>query len=235
MNKVVCLGSIPLLLILVVYSTLAPATASSSLSIFPPDSEPYGLSYDEHAQNSWKWLLSIPASESPMDMKGDKCSVGQTNTNSSVFYLGPGEGKIERTCTVPAGKGLLIPVMEVEQSDKEIPGASVEVLTNAAKKDQDGVNSLYLKVDNEEYTYNDLLKYRIQPTEPFQVIFPDNGIFGVVDGGPSQVVADGWYIISEPLTPGNHTVHFRSSLSCPDVGCIEPAFAMDVKYNIIAK
>jgi hypothetical protein len=222
------------LLVLGLYSTQASVNASNSLSIFPPDSEPYGLTYDEHAQNFWKWLLSIPASESPMDdTKGDKCTVGQANTNSSVFYLGPGEGKMERTCTVPAGKGLVIPVMEVEQSDKEIPGASVEELTNAAKKDQDSVNSLYLK--DEEYTYNDLLKYRIQPTEPFQVIFPDNGIFGVVDGGPSQVVADGWYIISEPLTPGNHTVHFRSSLSCPDVGCIEPAFAMDVKYNIIAK
>jgi hypothetical protein len=236
LNKVVCLGSIPFLLILVIYSTLTPIAASNSLSILPPDSEPYGLTYDEHAQNFWKWLLSIPANESPMDdTKGDKCTVGQTNTNSSIFYLGPGEGKMERTCTVPAGKGLLIPVMEVEQSDKELPGASVEVLTNAAKKDQDSVNSLYLKVDNEEYTYNDLLKYRIQPTEPFEVIFPDNGIFGVADGGPSQVVADGFYILTEPLTAGNHTVHFRSSLNCPDPGCVEPAFAMDVKYNIIAK
>jgi hypothetical protein len=123
----------------------------------------------------------------------------------------------------------------IKISNNKIDKRSVEVLTNAAKKDQDSVNSLYLKIDNEEYTYNDLLKYRIQPTEPFQVIFPDNGIFGVADGGPSQVVADGWYIISEPLKPGNHTVHFRSSLSCPDVGCIEPAFAMDVKFNIIAK
>lgn len=236
MNLAIWFGLIPLLVILVVYSTLASAVASNSVSIFPPDSEPYGLTYDEHAQNFWKWLLSIPASESPMDdTTGDKCTVGQSNTNSSVFYLGPGEGKMERTCTVPAGKGLVIPVMEVEQSDKEIPGASVEELTNAAKKDQDSVNSLYLKIDNEEYTYDDLLKYRIQPTEPFQVIFPDNGIFGVVEGGPSQVVADGWYIVTEPLTPGNHTVHFRSSLSCPDVGCIEPAFAMDVKSNIIAK
>lgn len=236
MNKVVCLSTIPLLLILVVYYALTPAAASSSSNIFPPNSEPYGLTYDEHAQNFWKWLLSIPASESPMDdTKGDKCTAGQSNTNSSVFYLGPGEGKVERTCTIPAGKGLVIPVMEVEQSDKEIPGASVEVLTNAAKKDQDSVNSLYLKIDNEEYTYDDLLKYRIEPTEPFQVIFPDNGIFGVAEGGPSQVVADGWYIITEPLTPGNHTIHFRSSLSCPDVGCIEPAFAMDVKTNIIAK
>ena len=219
-----------------VYYALTPAAASSSSNIFPPDSEPYGLTYDEHAQNFWKWLLSIPSSESPLaDRTGDKCSVGQTNTNSSVFYLSGGEGKVERTCTVPAGKGLVIPVMLVEQSDKEIPGASVEVLTNAAKQDQDGVNSLYLQVDNAEYNYDDLLKYRTQPTEPFQAIFPDNGIFGVTEGGPSQVVADGFYILTEPLAAGNHTVHFRSSLSCPDVGCIEPAFAQDVKYNIIAE
>ena len=225
-----------LLVVIIFYSTLTPAAALlSSLNIFPPDSEPYGLTYDEHAQNFWKWLLSVPASESPMDdTKGDKCTVGQTNTNSSVFYLGPGEGKIERTCTVPAGKGLLIPVMEVEESDKEIPGASVEDLTNAAKKDQD-VNSLYLQIDDEEYKYDDLLKYRTQPTEPFQVVFPDNGVFGVAEGGPSQVVADGFYILTEPLTAGNHTVHYKSSLSCPDVGCVEPAFAQDVKYNIIAK
>jgi hypothetical protein len=221
---------------LVIYSTLTSVAASNSSSIFPPDSKPYGLTYDEHAQNFWKWLLSIPSGESPLgDRTGDKCSVGQTNTNSSVFYLSGGEGKVERTCTVPAGKGLVIPVMLVEQSDKEIPGASVEVLTNAAKQDQDGVNSLYLQVDNAEYNYDDLLKYRTQPTEPFQAIFPDNGIFGVAEGGPSQVVADGFYILTEPLTAGNHTVHFRSSLSCPDVGCVEPAFAQDIRYNIVAK
>lgn len=161
--------------------------------------------------------------------------VGQTNTNSSVFYLSAGAGKMERTCTVPAGKGLLIPVMQVEISDKELPGASVQDLANAAKKDQDGVNSLYLMIDDKEFTYNDLLKYRTHPTEPFQAIFPDNGIFGVTEGGPSQVVADGFYVATEPLTPGNHTVHFKSSLSCPDVGCVEPAFAQDVKYNIIVK
>lgn len=168
------------------------------------------------------------------DTIGEKCAVGQFNTSSSVFYLSPGQGNVERTCIVPAGKALLIPVMTVEISDKEFPGASVEELSNAAKKDQDGVNSMYLKVDDEEHTYEELLKYRIH-TDGFQVVFPDNGIFGVTEGGPSTVVADGFYILSEPLTEGNHTVQFKSSLLCTDVGCAEPAFAQDVKYDIIAE
>jgi len=226
-------------MVIVLFSTaglLVPVKGSSSIGIFPPDSEPYGLSYAEHTQNFWKWLLSVPASDNPIrDTTGDKCTVGQSNTNSSVFYLGEGEGRVERTCTVPAGKGLLIPVMQVEISDKEVPGASVEELSNAAKNDQDSVNSMYLKVDDNEYTYDDLLKYRLPQPTVFQVTFPDNGIFGVMEGGSSTVAADGFYILTEPLTAGNHTVHFRSSLLCTEVGCAEPAFAADVLYNIVAR
>jgi hypothetical protein len=215
---------------------LMPVKGSSSISIFQPDSEPYNLSYAEHAQNYWKWLLSIPASETPInDETGEKCTVAQSNTNSSVFYLVEGEGRVERTCTVPAGKGLLIPIMTVEISDKESPGLAVEELSSSAKKDQDGVNSLYLKVDDNEYTYDDLLEYRLTEPTVFQATFPDNGIFGVIEGGLSNVAADGFYILTEPLTEGNHIVHFKTSLICTEVGCTEPAFAQDVLYNILAK
>ena len=80
------------------------------------DANPYNMTYVEHAQNFWKWLLPIPADQSPMeDPTGEKCTNGQANSNSSVFYLAHNSGgRSERTCEVPAGKGLLIPVMEVE-------------------------------------------------------------------------------------------------------------------------
>ena len=210
---------------------------TNSLNIYPPNSKPYNLTYDSHAKNFWKWLLAVPASENPVnDQTGEKCANGQLNTNSSVFYLSFNNGgKSERTCTVPAGKALLIPVMQVEVSDKELPGASVEELRSTAKKDQDSVNSLYLKIGDKEYSYQDLLKYRTQPTEPFKAIFPDNGIFGIAKGGPSKVVADGFYILTDPLAKGTYPIHFKSSLICPDPDCAEPNFAQDIQYTIIAK
>jgi hypothetical protein len=110
----------------------------------------------------------------------------------------------------------------------------VQELRAAAKKDQDSVNSLYLKVDDTEYRYEDLLKYRTH-TDDFEVVWPDNGIFGVMEGGPSKVVADGFYIVTESMTSGNHTIHFKSSLICPDPDCAEPNFAQNIKYNIVAK
>jgi hypothetical protein len=225
-----------LFMLLLFQVTLSPVLGSNSVNIFPPGSKPYGLTFAEHQKNFWKWVLEIPANESPVnDRTGEKCANGQSNTNSSVFYLSMNNGGIsERTCKVPVGKGLLIPVMQVEWSDKEAPGASVEELHKSAKKDQDSVNSLYLKIGDKEYKYKDLIKYRTQ-TDVFEVVFPDNGIFGVIEGGVSKVIGDGFYIITEPLTKGNYSVHFKSSLICLDPDCAEPNFAQDIKYNIIAK
>jgi hypothetical protein len=225
-----------LFMLLLFSATLSPVFGSNSVNIFPSGSKPYGLTFAEHQKNFWKWILEIPANESPVnDRTGEKCANGQSNTNSSVFYLSMNTGGIsERTCKVPVGKGLLIPVMQVEWSDKEAPGASVEELHKSAKKDQDSVNSLYLKIGDKEYKYKDLIKYRTQ-TDVFDVVFPDNGIFGVIEGGISKVVADGFYIITEPLIKGNYSIHFKSSLICLDPGCAEPNFAQDIKYNIVVQ
>ena len=219
-------------------STLAisPVAASSSVNIYPPESKPYGLTYAEHAENFWKWLLPMPANNSPMeDATGEKCTNGQANSNSSVFYISHNSGgRSERVCEVPAGKGLLIPVMEAEVSEKEAPGSSEEDLRRIVTNDQNSVNSLYLKIDDKEYSYEDLLKYRIH-TGVFDVIFPNNGIYGIMEGGPSKVVADGFYVLTEPLPPGNHTIHFKSSLICADPDCVDPNFVQDVQYKILAK
>jgi hypothetical protein len=222
-------------LILLIFSNILPAFAIS-INIFSPGTNPYGLTFSDHIKNFWKWILQIPAKDNPLDdPTGEKCATGQSNTNSSVFYLAINNGGLsERTCKVPVGKALFIPVMQVEVSDKEIPGASIEQLDADAKKDQDSVNSLYLKLDDKEYKYEDLIKYRTK-TDAFDVIFPNNGIFGIAEGGPSKAVADGFYIITEPLTRGNHTVHFKSSLICADPDCADPNFVQDIKYNIIAE
>jgi hypothetical protein len=225
-----------LFMLLLFSATLSPVLGSNSVNIFPLGSKPYGLTFAEHQKNFWKWVLEIPANQSPVnDPSGEKCVNGQSNSNSSVFYLSFNSGGIaERTCKVPVGKGLFIPIMQVEFSEKEVPNASIEDLRRTVTKDQDSVNSLYLKIGDKEYKYADLLKYRTQ-TDVFEVAFPDNGIFGVIEGGVSKVIGDGFYIITEPLTKGNYSVHFKSSLICLDPDCAEPNFAQDIKYNIIAK
>lgn len=202
-------------------------TADNSVNIIPPGSNPYGLAYEQHVENFWKWLLPLAKDVNPWnDPDGHNCVSGQSGSNSSVFYLsGNGGGVSERTCKVPAGKGLFIPVSPMEISDKEAPNSSVEQLHEIAKKDQDSVTSLYLKIDDKEYSRQDLEGYRTD-TKDFQVVFPKNAIFGASEG-PSKAVADGYYVITEPLGKGNHTIVYKSTLSLP--------FAQDITYNIIAE
>jgi hypothetical protein len=225
-----------ILSILISSVILLPAAGLSSVNVFPPGAKPYSLTYADHIKNFWKWNLKIPAKDNPInDPTGARCATGQENSNSSVFYLAFNNGGItHRTCKVPAGKGLFIPVMQVENSDKEAPGSSVQQLSQSAKADQDSVNSLYLKIGDKEYNFQDLNKYRTH-TDAFDVVFPDNGIFGVLKGGVSKAVADGRYIITEPLAKGTYQVHFKSSLICSDPSCSDPNFAQDITYTIIAE
>ena len=50
-------------------------------------------------------------------------------------------GVSERTCKVPAGKGLFIPVMQVELTEKDVPGATIEDV-------QVVLNPILLKISN---------------------------------------------------------------------------------------
>jgi hypothetical protein len=146
---------------------------------------------------------------------------------------GNGGGKSDRICKVPPGKGLFIPVSPMEISDKEAPNRSIEDLHKIAKKDQDSVTSLYLKIGNKEYSRQDLEKYRTS-TEEFEVTFPKNAIFGATEG-ISKAVADGYYVTTQPLEKGNYTILYKSSLICPEIDCIQPNFAQDIKYNLIVE
>jgi hypothetical protein len=71
-------------------------------------------------------------------------------------------------------------------------------------------------------------------TSAFDVTFPDNAIFGASKGS-SKAVADGYYVITEPLPKGNHTIQYKSSLVCAGTDCAEPNFAQDIKYTVIAQ
>jgi len=234
LNQILYLAITCVLVVSVIPFAISAWAASDSLNIFPPGGNPYGLSYSEHVKNYWKWILAIPANDNPFnDETGEKCATGQSNMSSSVFYLAPnGGGHSERTCKVPVGKGLVIPVMHVEESQFEAPGASPMQLSDLAKNDQDKVNSLYLKIDDKEYKHDNLTKYRTR-TEPLETTWPDRALMGIEKGGNSTVVADGWYIITEPLAKGNHTIYFKSSLP-PDPSGAE-GYATDIKYNIIAE
>lgn len=224
-----------LIFILLGQSHVTPSFSQNgtSVGILSPESKPYGLSYEDHIIEDWKRILAIPADQNPMEDKtGERCTYGQDLKNSSVFHLsGIGGGAAEIVCKIPAGLGLFINIISVEASEAESPNSTVEDLHAIAKNDQDHVTSTYLKINDDEF--NDLKKYRFH-TDVFNVVFPDNAVFGA-NAGPSKAVADGYYVITSPLATGNYSIVTKGSLVCLEPDCLEPAYATEVKYNIIVE
>ena len=110
-------------------------------------------------------MLSILQSQNPMEYKtgetGERCTFGQEKSNSLVFYL-PGStgGPSVLTCKIKAGQGIFIPIITVEASQAEAPKATIEELHKIAKEDQDSVTSLYLKLNDREFSEEELRNFR---------------------------------------------------------------------------
>lgn len=62
--------------------------------------------------------------------------------------------------------------------------------------------------------------------------FPKVGIFGVTEAGPSKAVADSYYLLTEPLSNGNYTIHYKGALGNPLEGT---NFQHDITYRLIVK
>jgi len=87
----------------------APAPAQSFLA--PPETLPGGLSYQQWGAKWWQWVLSIPASINPiLDTTGANCDVDQSGP---VWFLAGGPPIAERNCTVPAGKMIFFPIINL--------------------------------------------------------------------------------------------------------------------------
>jgi hypothetical protein len=71
------------------------------------------LTYGEWNARWWQWFFSVPASKNPgLATNGAvNCSVGQSG---DVWFLAGyflGSGSFTRSCTIPAGKALFIPLI----------------------------------------------------------------------------------------------------------------------------
>ena len=114
-------------------------------NIFPPESKPFGLTYEEHIIKDWKRNLSIPVDKNPLeDKSGERVTYG-VDPNSQLLYLsGNTGGTTERTCRVPSGLGVFISVCDAVYSEAEKPGSSTQDLHTMAKKDQDNATDVSL-------------------------------------------------------------------------------------------
>ena len=201
------------MIILVVYAfsstTVFISADSINPGVFSKDSLPYGIPYDEWLAKWWQWSFSIPAAQHPRDAyTPEKCTLNQ---DGPVWFLADQlGGQEERTCTIPAGKAIFVPLLvgECDYSSPDIK--SDEALRRCAMAgDEYGV--IDATVDGMKL--KSLEQYRTQ-SGFFNITIPENNIYDE-PAGAYRAFADGFFVFLEPLPAGKHDVHLKVSVLNP--------------------
>lgn len=187
------------------------AFADDQPGIIPIQSHPYGQTYGQWAVRWWQWALSIPASSNPVaDTSGEFAGVGQSGP---VWFLaGTFGNSVERTVTIPAGKGIFLPIHNwifgaiAGDCDPSNPGVPCDVptLQAAAAAATESVQSLDVFIDGQPVP--NVRDYRAASPGGFDVTLPEDAVLGLPTGTFGPHVADGYWLMLEPLPPGSHTV-----------------------------
>jgi hypothetical protein len=192
--------------------------------VLPPDAPAYGLTYEAWTARFAQWAHSLPLAIHPAaDPTGALCGLGQAGP---VFFLvqAGGQDAVERTCTVPAGTALLLPLLSASCTTVEPPpfhGRDEAALRACTEAWFATAVELTAVVDGE--TIPDLERYRVQP-DLFAVALPAGNMLGV-EPTVTQGVVEGYWLLLAPLPVGEHELRFGGSLPDSD-------FSTEVTYHL---
>jgi|SRR5215831_1792855 len=192
-----------------------------------PNSVEFGNTYGEWSARWWQWLVSIPAATNPnLDTTGANCAQGQSGP---VWFLaGSFGGAFMRSCTIPAGKDLLVTPLTTlfgelgpKAGDCSPNQCDINVLRERAAENQDDPQLLDVTIDDLQVENID--QYRV-PSPVFDVTFPKDAIFKIPPGTHGPLVSDGYFVLLKPLSPGSHKIHLK--------GIANDGFAVEVTYHL---
>jgi hypothetical protein len=207
--------------------------ALSSARVLPPQSMPYGLSYGDWSVRWWQWAYGLPVAGHPLfDESGADCAAGQSGP---VWFLG-GVFNVSGTatrdeCTVPAGKALFFPIINVEWDNicppVDPPLTEAELAATAASW-MDLATDLVCELDGRPV--QNLSAYRFT-AGPFSVHMPTGNIWDFFGcdapaGTYAPLLPDGIFVMLAPLSAGPHTLHFKGTIGAP------VNFTLEITYHL---
>ena len=242
----VAIGIVVVSAIVIIFarSTSSPQPENTQLAqtgalplVFPTSSMPYGMTYEQWVTKWWQWFLSIPQDQSPAnDPNGIYCAASQNDPNV-WFIAGNFGGHSERTCTIPAGKGLVLEPVGWTCNDKQdlkpsTPTDKNSIEAELRKCTQDPIKQLKLAVVEVNGEKIPNIEDYIVTSPLSSITFPNNALFDA-PAGQALFVSTGPTVITKPLSPGNYTFHTAAQIIDPNNAAYN--FANDVTSHINVK
>ena len=209
--------------------------------VVPPFESVAGRTYGEWGAEWYKWDLGNPTNRaSSIDATGANMPYGQ---HGPVWFLAGSTvgGIVDRHVVVPGDKHVFFPVINIindypcpDASFQPAPGQSLEdFLVEFAKSVVDTTQDFYLEIDGVITT--NAAPYRAR-SSLFEFVSDPSwaGIDACTTNRPnSKGVADGYWVMLQPLSPGQHTLRFRAKDFIPGPGgTLSPFGDQDITYHI---
>ena len=187
--------------------------------VFSPQGAADGNTYGAWSTIWWQHMTALPGNFDPT--KSQNCGFNQSGP---VWYLveSPSGGTQNLSCTVPAGKAIFLPIINVECSTQEQPtfpngfGCTDEDSCRRCATtygDHIRTSSAYLNASIDGVPVTNLTAFRTaSPSYTFTAtnnnlfISPTQG-----NGGKGTSVSDGYWLLVRPLLPGTHTIHVHGA------------------------
>lgn len=229
-------------------ATLLPAP------VLDPSGTYAGKTYAEWGAAFVKWQLELPGPDFPsLDSTGAACAVGQSGaadgggTQTDVFFLAESWiTTVTRSCTIPTGEMLFIPLMAWYWDKGGTPAASLltdDQLKSRLTQVDAAVTGLSLDIDEESYgsKVSDFMAYLSGPTQfsytmpntptNFAAEYPGSYSTTTFSGTVPVSFCTGYYILLAPLSVGSHRIHYTLQRNAIPSLYLD-VFDMDITYNL---
>lgn len=215
-----------------IFAVAAMATGSAAQSyarqpqIAPIQSHPYGQTYSEWAADWWQFVLETPATGHPvLDETGADCDQGDMG-NVWFLFGSFGAEAIERSCEIPVGTALFLPLINQVSARFEGETTTEEELRTQAACVEDAATTLLFEFNGAPVS--DLDRF-FEESAVFQAQFPpEDALFGFDSIFVDLGVDAGFYLFLRPLPPGSYELHWEaSSAAC--------GATQDITYHLTIK
>jgi hypothetical protein len=212
----------------------AALRGSANPGIAPPGSKPFGQSYADWSAKLWKWALEYPVDGHPFLDPTFDFSARQSG---QVWFWGAPSGTLSRPASIPAGKAILLSLLDSECSSLESPpffGATAADQRACAQQFADYIVPDSLRAEIDGRSVSEIQKYRT--TSPrFHFTAPTPWLNGPT-GGAGTSVADGYYLMLLPMSEGQHCIHYEGSFHIPagvlDVNPVDVPWDVTIQLTV---
>ena len=185
--------------------------------LLDPTGTHYGKTVEDWGVTWWLWALELQGDNPLFDATGEFCANGQSG---DVWFLsGTAGGEATRTCTIPAGKAILFPIVNTVVDNSFTTGPAdpyyreEAVLVQAVDDAMNASTNLALDIDGTTWSHDELFDLLIGPTVFAYTLPPEPNFYtaccGVsIVGTIDPAVTGGFWAFLDPLPPGEHVISF---------------------------